>query len=64
MSAPSIDWLALHRRWRRPFEIGFWAVVLLVQAVFNTIVTWLDLRDAASALPCGSRRLGRRAACW
>ncbi|HEY8359992.1 MAG TPA: LytTR family DNA-binding domain-containing protein [Ramlibacter sp.] len=47
MPTPSRDWLALHQRWHRQFEIGFWVVVLVVQAVFNTVVTWLDLREHA-----------------
>ncbi|RYY68823.1 MAG: LytTR family transcriptional regulator [Comamonadaceae bacterium] len=51
MSAPHRDWLALHRRWRRPFQAGFWIVVLAVQAAFNTVVTWLDLREGPGALP-------------
>lgn len=51
MSAPSRNWLALHQRWRRQAETGFWVVVLAVQAVFNTIVTWLDLRDGPGGLP-------------
>ncbi|MGV3573490.1 MAG: LytTR family DNA-binding domain-containing protein [Ramlibacter sp.] len=51
MPTPPRDWLALHQRWRRPFQIGFWVAVLSVQAVFNTIVTWLDLREGPGALP-------------
>ena len=51
MPTPPRDWLALHQRWRRPFQIGFWAVVLSVQAVFNTVVTWIDLRDGPGSVP-------------
>ena len=31
---------------RRRAEVGFWATVLLVQAVFNAVVTSLDLAGA------------------
>ena len=31
---------------RRRAEVGFWAVVLLVQAAFNTAVGWIELRAA------------------
>jgi hypothetical protein len=38
------DWLARYQPWRRHAEIGFWVVVLTVQAVFNAVVTGIDLR--------------------
>jgi hypothetical protein len=44
MEDPRQDWLARYRAWQRPAEIGFWATVLVLQAVFNTVVTWIDLR--------------------
>ncbi|CAN7169393.1 LytTR family DNA-binding domain-containing protein [Acidovorax sp. LjRoot194] len=47
MTAPATPWIDRYphdRALRRRAEIGFWAVVLLVQAAFNTVVTWVDLR--------------------
>ena len=38
------------RALRRRCEVGFWAVVLVVQATFNTVVAWVDLRGAARAV--------------
>ncbi|AIF46737.1 LytTR family DNA-binding domain-containing protein [Dyella japonica] len=38
----SFDYIRF-QRWRRPFEIGFWVVVLLVNTVFNGMVTWFDV---------------------
>ncbi len=32
--------------WKRGFEIGYWVVVTLFNAVANSIVTWLDIRRA------------------
>lgn len=29
-------------RWRRPFEIGIWVVVIALNTVFNGMVSWLD----------------------
>jgi hypothetical protein len=51
MSDPRESWLARYRRWRRPAEVGFWVVVLGSQIVFNTLVTWMDLRRAGAAAP-------------
>ncbi len=50
MSDPLSPWLARYQPWRRQAEIGFWVVVLLVQLVFNTNVTWIDARRAGWAL--------------
>ena len=44
------DWLARYQPYRRQFEIGFWVLVLLVQVVFNTAVTWIDLRRSPSGI--------------
>jgi hypothetical protein len=38
------DWLARYQPWRRTAEIGWWVVVLLGEAIFNTLVSWIDLR--------------------
>ena len=49
MTAPAPAWIDRYphdRALRRRTEIGFWAVVLLVQASFNTVVTWIELRSA------------------
>ncbi|MES2937274.1 MAG: LytTR family DNA-binding domain-containing protein [Pseudomonadota bacterium] len=43
--------LERYRPWRRRAEIGFWAVVLLAQALFNTGVSWLDLQRAMPDIP-------------
>jgi hypothetical protein len=43
MASSEIDWLARYQPYRRRAEIGFWVVVLTVQVVFNTVVTWIDL---------------------
>jgi hypothetical protein len=51
MPTSAADWLARYRRWQRPAEIGFWAVVLLGEVVVNTIVSWLDLRRLAPGTP-------------
>ena len=39
-----IDRYPNDRALRRRAELGFWAIVLLGQAAFNTVVTWIDLR--------------------
>ena len=49
MTAPAPAWIDRYphdRALRRRTEVGFWAVVLLVQASFNTVVTWIELRSA------------------
>ena len=51
MSAPEIDWLARYRPWRRTAEAGFWVVVLAVQLVFNSVVSWMDLRRTQPDYP-------------
>lgn len=56
MTAPAPAWIDRFphdRALRRRAEIGFWAVVLLAQAGFNTVVTWIELRGA-----------GRTVAAW
>ena len=53
MTAPAPAWIDRYphdRALRRRTEIGFWAVVLLVQASFNTVVTWIELRSAGRVL--------------
>lgn len=53
MTAPAPAWIDRYphdRALRRRAEIGFWAVVLLVQAAFNTGVTWIELRSAGRAV--------------
>lgn len=50
MPASASDWLARYQAWRRPAEIGFWVVVLALQAGFNTVVTWLDMRRVAGGI--------------
>ncbi|WP_430391476.1 LytTR family DNA-binding domain-containing protein [Dyella sp. 20L07] len=30
------------QRWRRPFEVGFWVVMLMANTVFNGMVSWFD----------------------
>ena len=49
MTAPAPAWIDRYphdRALRRRAEVGFWAVVLMVQVAFNSIVTWIDLRGA------------------
>lgn len=51
MSDPrTADWLARYQPWRRTAEIGWWVVVLTLEALFNTVVTWLDLRRAVGGI--------------
>lgn len=38
---PAFDF-ARFQRWRRPFEIGFWVVMMTVNTVFNGVVAWFD----------------------
>ncbi|TWO71001.1 LytTR family transcriptional regulator [Caenimonas sedimenti] len=45
------DLLARYQPWRRTAEIGFWVVVLGVQVLANSIVSWHDLRRAGAGLP-------------
>lgn len=51
MSDPPSTWLARYQPWRRQAEVGFWVVVLLVQLIFNTNVTWIDAHRAGWELP-------------
>ena len=51
MAEPDRDLLARYQPWRRIAEPGFWAVVLTIQAVFNTVVTWIDLGESGTPLP-------------
>lgn len=48
--ARTADWLARYQPWRRTAEVGWWVVVLTTEALFNTLVTWLDLRRGGVAL--------------
>src|SRR3989344_3313741 len=50
---PTLDTHDPGRALRRRAEVSFWAVVLLVQATFNTVVTRIELRSA-----------GRTVAAW
>ncbi|MBD9392499.1 LytTR family DNA-binding domain-containing protein [Acidovorax sp. ACV01] len=53
MTAPAPAWIERYphdRALRRRAEVGFWAVVLLVQAAFNTVVTWIDLRGSGRSV--------------
>jgi hypothetical protein len=47
----SADWLARYQPWRRGAEIGFWVLVLGTQAIFDTLVTWIDLRRSLPEFP-------------
>lgn len=51
MSDNAKTWLERYQPYRRPTEIGFWAGVLAVQALFNSITTWIDLRTAPFGQP-------------
>lgn len=56
MTAPAPTWIDRYphdRALQRRAEIGFWAIVLTLQVVFNTMVTWVDLRS-----------VGRTVAAW
>jgi hypothetical protein len=50
MAENEIDWLARYQPYRRRAEIGFWVLVLAVQVVFNTAVTWIDLGRGPSGI--------------
>lgn len=50
-AAPATGWLARYQPWRRRAEIGFWVVVLGLQALFNSVVSWIDLHRAGRNLP-------------
>lgn len=51
MSQAPIDWLARYRPWQRQAETGFWVAVLGVQLLFNSVVTWVDLRRFDPSFP-------------
>ena len=51
MPDPAPTWLARYQPWRRQVEVGYWVLVLLLQFVFNTSVTWIDIRRAGLPLP-------------
>ncbi len=46
MSRPALPWPERYRPLRRSAEVAFWAILLLVQAAFNSVVTLIDLRSA------------------
>lgn len=50
-AAPATGWLARYQPWRRTAEIGFWVVVLGLQVLFNSLVSWIDLARAGQRLP-------------
>ncbi len=50
MPQPTPSWPDRYRPLRRRAELGFWAVLLLVQAAFNSVVTLIDLRGGGRAL--------------
>ena len=50
-ATPATGWLARYQPWRRSAEVGFWVVVLALQALFNSLVSWIDLHRAAQPLP-------------
>lgn len=50
MSPPTLPWPERYRPLRRRAEVGFWAVVLLVQAAFNSVVSFIDLRSVGRAV--------------
>ena len=45
------DWFTRYLQVRRRFEVGFWVVVLALQAAFNSVVTWMDLGRVAAQQP-------------
>ena len=50
-AAPATGWLARYQPWRRRAEIGFGVGVLGLQALFNSVVSWIDLHRAGRNLP-------------
>lgn len=53
MDSSASTWLARYQPWRRQAEIGFWVVVLLAEATFNTATSWIDLRRTQPDFPLG-----------
>lgn len=51
MASAHPDWLTRYQPWRRLAETGFWVAVLLLQALFNTITDWIDLRRGGADVP-------------
>ena len=51
MASTEADWLTRYQPWRRQAEIGFWVLVLLLEAVFNTLVAWIDVRRDVAGFP-------------
>lgn len=51
MADPLPTWLTRYRRHERAADVGFWAVVLGLELVFNTLVAWIDLRRLDPAQP-------------
>jgi hypothetical protein len=51
MPTSDASWLARYQPWRRRVEGGFWPVVLGIEVVFNTLVTWIDLRRSDPDFP-------------
>lgn len=49
--APASNWFTRYLAVRRPVEVGFWVVVLAMQAAFNSVVTWMDLDRVAARQP-------------
>jgi hypothetical protein len=50
MAEKETDWLARYQPYRRTAEIGFWVLVLVVQVVFNTVVTRIDIQRSARGI--------------
>src|SRR5207342_338484 len=44
-SSPPSAWERF-RPWKRTFEVGFWVVTYLINAIANSAVTWLDIQRA------------------
>ncbi|MDI1272824.1 LytTR family DNA-binding domain-containing protein [Polaromonas sp.] len=51
MSDTTNTWLARYQFYRRAAEIGFWVLVLTIHMLFNSITTWIDLRNVAFVQP-------------
>lgn len=51
MPPPTPDWFTRYQPWRRHAEIGFWVAVLGLEVIFNTFVSWIDLRRGGADFP-------------
>ncbi|WP_114239015.1 LytTR family DNA-binding domain-containing protein [Dyella sp. C9] len=52
MTTPATFDIRKFQRWRRPFEVGIWVVVIALNTVFNGLVSWFDhTRRAHGSLP-------------